>query len=263
MRYFVISDIHGDYEVLEKLMRFHNPDKERLIFIGDICSKGKYSYECMAVVKELVEKFNAILIKGNHEFMFIQFLINPKKAIAYVDSYANGIPTLESFGSELLRRGYTEESLNSIEKLTSAIKKEFNNFLHFFQEAPLYFTSKRYVFSHAGISPTVASLEELTNDYDAMMWGGESTYKQAHILDKISVFGHMPTQNMAGSIGGLPHYIKEFKKLAIDGGGFIREPESNPSINAVILSDDSRAKKAKYISINTLNHKVTKGLIDL
>jgi len=40
MEFFAISDIHGQLEKLESLLRFWNQDKEQLIFLGDYIDRG-------------------------------------------------------------------------------------------------------------------------------------------------------------------------------------------------------------------------------
>jgi hypothetical protein len=77
MKYFVISDIHShatEMKVALKKAGFNKRDKEHtLIVCGDVFDRG---YETVEVYKYLssIPKKRCILIKGNHEELFLELL---------------------------------------------------------------------------------------------------------------------------------------------------------------------------------------------
>lgn len=66
MTTFVIADIHGNLQLLENFFSHSKYDKNKdvLIHAGDMCDIGKETLEVM----ERLEKENAIILIGNHEF---------------------------------------------------------------------------------------------------------------------------------------------------------------------------------------------------
>ncbi len=64
-RDFIVADIHGCYEQLEKALDAagFDPDKDRLIAIGDLVDRGPSSVECLYYLSQ--PWFHAI--RGNHE----------------------------------------------------------------------------------------------------------------------------------------------------------------------------------------------------
>ena len=69
-RDFIVSDIHGCYHYLEKLLEKVDFDykTDRLISVGDLCDRGPYSAKVLDYLRE--PWFFAV--KGNHEDLYIQ-----------------------------------------------------------------------------------------------------------------------------------------------------------------------------------------------
>ena len=90
---FVIGDIHGNLNSLQRLVEIIEQDNPKyVIFLGDIVDRGPYQLECLILVLALkIQQVNKYyLIKGNHESLeinqyygFFQDFINrfkePKK----------------------------------------------------------------------------------------------------------------------------------------------------------------------------------------
>ena len=66
-RIFVISDVHGYYDLFIKLLNeISFNDLDKLYVIGDVCDRGEDSLKLLFYIQE---HDNIILIKGNHELM--------------------------------------------------------------------------------------------------------------------------------------------------------------------------------------------------
>lgn len=80
MRYFCVSDIHSFYNELIRALRqagFNKRNKNHtLIVCGDIFDRGP---DAVAVYKFLksIPKKRCILIKGNHEPLYLELLTKP------------------------------------------------------------------------------------------------------------------------------------------------------------------------------------------
>ena len=68
---YVISDIHGEYDLFIKLLQKINFSKADTMFIcGDIIEKGQDSVKLLQFVKSM-PNFRCIL--GNHEYAFLKY----------------------------------------------------------------------------------------------------------------------------------------------------------------------------------------------
>ena len=74
MRYFITSDIHSYFNVLDKELKKQgfNKDKDTLITLGDNFDRGKESWKMYRFLSKLP---NVILVRGNHEDL-LEELIN-------------------------------------------------------------------------------------------------------------------------------------------------------------------------------------------
>lgn len=67
---FAIGDIHGSYQLLDKVLDYWNPNEELLIFLGDYIDRGKDSLQVLRKVIELSKEYKVITLSGNHEQIF-------------------------------------------------------------------------------------------------------------------------------------------------------------------------------------------------
>ena len=69
MATYVISDIHGQYDMfMEMINKIDLKDTDTLYVLGDILDRGPHPVK---VLMKLMEMSNAICITGNHEIMDI------------------------------------------------------------------------------------------------------------------------------------------------------------------------------------------------
>ncbi len=68
---YIISDIHGEYELFCRLMeKIKFSQSDTLISCGDMIEKGKHS---VRLAKLLFSMKNAVLLAGNHEYAFLKY----------------------------------------------------------------------------------------------------------------------------------------------------------------------------------------------
>ncbi|PFJ31831.1 metallophosphoesterase family protein [Bacillus thuringiensis] len=79
MRKFFMSDIHGHYTPMMKLLEYvkFNPNEDTIIFGGDMIDRGPDSGKVVKEIKVLQEMYpsNVKAIVGNHEEMLIWYLL--------------------------------------------------------------------------------------------------------------------------------------------------------------------------------------------
>ena len=76
---YAIGDIHGNLDLLERLLDKLHPDlnRDQLFFMGDYIDRGRQSKGVVDYVLRLKNQASpgtVICLKGNHEAMFLNFL---------------------------------------------------------------------------------------------------------------------------------------------------------------------------------------------
>ena len=93
MKYYVASDVHGFYselsQALEEAGFFADEEPRKLIICGDLFDRGQEARFLQQFILELMERDEVILVRGNHEDMFVQ-LVTEDQAIPYAYHCQNG-----------------------------------------------------------------------------------------------------------------------------------------------------------------------------
>ncbi len=78
MKYFVISDIHSNYDqmitALNKKEFDYNDPNQKIIIVGDAFDKGSKPVKMYLFIKEMIVKNKLIWVVGNHEFLILKRL---------------------------------------------------------------------------------------------------------------------------------------------------------------------------------------------
>lgn len=147
--YFVIGDVHGCLDKLEELLKQWNPEKEKLIILGDLIDRGPNSLGVIRKAMELKEKHGAVILMGNHDGAFIDWLEDEDMdSEFYFD--IGGDATVDSFFGEYTAR----KNFQHITK--SLIKEKFQDEITFLKEMPLYYETPHVIFVHAGVNLLLA-----------------------------------------------------------------------------------------------------------
>ena len=93
MKYYVVADVHGFYSILKSALGdtgfFSDLQPHKLIILGDLFDRGREAKELQAFVLDLMKKEEVILIKGNHEDLFMD-LITQDRGLPYSHHVSNG-----------------------------------------------------------------------------------------------------------------------------------------------------------------------------
>lgn len=97
-KYFVFSDVHGEYDALMEALYDAGYNKENqchwLISLGDLFDRGDKSFEVFEFLREIPNK---ILIFGNHDAFLLDFLEGNIKDFQFNCRYNGLWKTIESF----------------------------------------------------------------------------------------------------------------------------------------------------------------------
>ena len=99
---YAIGDIHGNLELLRRLLEKIQPDlaRDQLVFMGDYIDRGptpKGVVDYVLDLKRQAQPQEVICLKGNHEAMFLNFLQGRELELFL---YNGGISTLRDYWGE-------------------------------------------------------------------------------------------------------------------------------------------------------------------
>lgn len=212
-RTLVISDIHGELEMLTALLEkvSYNAKQDRLFLLGDYIDRGADSKATLDKVMELVEG-GAIALKGNHEDMMIRSLIDGNERTWRNWTGRNGgEATLKSYGFEPESFLFSDEEEFQKPYLHS---EHLNRHLEFIQNLPYYIEEEDTIFIHAGVKPGVP-LEE-TDPYE-LIWIRDEFHTH-YKGSKTVIFGHTPTKGFRDDENDHSIYFGANSIIGIDGG---------------------------------------------
>ena len=185
-RIFVMSDIHGQYDLFLKMLdRIDLKREDLLVIIGDICDRGKKSYEIyMKCMKMIKLGHNLKFILGNHEDMFLEDLENdyPLRYETEFSIYRNS----KYFNKKSMEEWYEENFFKEIKWLVKWLKN-----------CPLIISGNESIFVHAGLD-LQAKLEK--QERETVLWTREEFWiDEESVLEeyrsKNIYFGHTPNIN--------------------------------------------------------------------
>lgn len=176
MRSYAIGDIHGQLDLLRQAHALIAADRAAcgdadapVIHVGDLVDRGPDS---AGVVRHLIagqaRGENWIVLKGNHDRMFLGFLADPwardpglRAEFSWLHPRLGGPQTLESYG---LR----EPANRPVEQIhTEALAAVPRDHVDWLARLPVHFQRGPALFVHAGIRPGVALQYQTEDD---LLW---------------------------------------------------------------------------------------------
>jgi serine/threonine protein phosphatase 1 len=169
-RAFAVGDVHGCRLKLDRLLAkidWRPENGELLIFLGDYIDRGPDSFGVVETVIGLKNSHpnEVILLKGNHEQMFINFITGQDEILLA----SNGV-------------AFTVRSYNANYPFPPA-------HFQFYQDLILYYETNDHIFVHAGLRPGIPL--KLQSEIDCL-WIREEFLTSDYDFGKTVVFGHTP-----------------------------------------------------------------------
>ena len=149
MRYYVVSDVHGYYTQMKSALKkagfFSDDAPHKLIMLGDIFDRGHETKQIQQFVLEQMEQDGVILIRGNHEDLFVE-LITVDEGRPYSHHKSNGTydTALQLTGFDPVMASIQNYDFADAAKNTPFYKKIIPTMLD-------YFETEHYVFTHAWV----------------------------------------------------------------------------------------------------------------
>lgn len=185
MKYFIISDIHGYYDVMISSLQKagfdnHNEDHQ-LIVCGDMFDRGKQSKEVFEYLFKLHTEKKATIIIGNHDIFLLDFLKGEFKRTMFDVKHNGHNETIKSFSGVAL----TGDNLKEVQTL---INEKYPQLKDWLESLPLFYELENYIFVHGGIDGSMLDWKSMQTTRD-FVWGKEIDLQP--VLGKIVVAGHV------------------------------------------------------------------------
>lgn len=160
-----ISDIHGEYEKLCRVLEKVSPQKDdTIVFMGDYIDRGAKSREVVDKIIEMQNVCSCVYLIGSHEYALLH---------ASTDDYYHYL--FWNYGGDR-----TADSYGGFDNI-------FKIHGDFFKNLKFYYLTDKYLFVHAGINPKY-SLDE--QDEVDMVYIRRNFYEYKHNLPQKIIFGH-------------------------------------------------------------------------
>ncbi len=217
MATYVVSDIHGQYDMFVKLIdKIDLKNTDTLYVLGDILDRGPHPVKTL---QKLMKMPNAVCIVGNHELMALECLKFLMQEITE-DSISD---LNDEMLKSLLNWSVYNGGSTTMDEFCKLDKKAMNDMIDFIGEFDIYeeltVNNKEYLLVHGGLGNY--SPEKDIEDYSLadLVWS-RADYDIKYYPDKYVVSGHTPTQMIDGNPN--PGYIfRKNNHIAIDCGCFI------------------------------------------
>lgn len=156
MKYYVVADPHGFYDELILSLRekgfFEDEEPHRLIVCGDALDRGRQAREMTDFLISLAQKDQLIYVRGNHEDLFIQCML---------DISGKGVYSIASGGSHHYHNGTwdtmlqlsgmsEEEALQSPQEMLRAVMRS-PYYRILLPKCVDYYETAKHVFCHGWI----------------------------------------------------------------------------------------------------------------
>lgn len=213
MATYVLSDIHGQYDMFMELLDIIQlKETDTLYILGDVLDRGLHPIK---VLRKLMEMPNAICIVGNHELMALECLEFLVKEITDM--------SIEELDEEMLDNLVTwqyngsKSTIDEFSRLSSAEKQDVIDFIkEFLIYEEVTISDQDYLLVHAGLGNY--SPEKDIEDYSLheLVWI-RADYEKQYFEDTFVITGHTPTQSIKDN--PRPGFIyRKNHHIAIDCG---------------------------------------------
>lgn len=201
-RLFAISDIHGEFNALIKLLRRveYRRGIDRIVFLGDYVNYyGKKPLEVVNLIMKLVEEDGAVALRGNHEQMYINL--------------ESGNPRKVKSAERMLDRSADKKRFTRDAYLK--YPSVYQRHIEFFRSLPLYYDDGKHLFVHAGTGPKGT----LKNPF-YLLWDGDFYTRDTSHIDRLIIHGHKPVYHIRKNNVATNYVTPEVRgnKICIDVG---------------------------------------------
>ena len=222
--YLIVGDIHGCARTLNKLLdeAFKRYPIGEVFILGDLIDRGRYSREVLELLNGLKSKIPTTIFLGNHEDMFLDFVLDTKRYETNLWFYNGGEATVESFDGDVILKGDGYIRDFSRENIWGKFSSIFDS-LEIFKELSL--GGRKYLLSHAGGFYGDKTPEEFYRTLELrekkllfpFIWDRKADFRTERYQDFTIIHGHTPTKKISHHDPDTP-YVNKNISINIDTG---------------------------------------------
>jgi serine/threonine protein phosphatase 1 len=191
-RLYVIGDIHGRADLLDRMIEAINNDVKGseadslTVTLGDYIDRGSDS---RGVIERLAHNpftTRYVALKGNHESLLENFRRDPEVGTHW--RFLGGLETLQSYGVRLPALPSPRDYEEASEQLFATLPPPH---AEFFASLKLSLSFERYFLCHAGIRPGIAFERQSEED---LLWVRDEFLTSRQNFGKLVIHGHTPAE---------------------------------------------------------------------
>src|SRR3954466_5125698 len=169
LRVYVVGDVHGRADALRDVFSRIDADKPVgairrtvQIFLGDYVDRGPASREVLDLLITRSHSEELLLLKGNHEAMFLEFFDNPS-LLGHWRQFG-GLQTLISYGLKPSINPTVAEQKELARELGHRMPPGHRKLI---AAMPQFFSLGDFFFVHAGVRPGIPFKDQKEED---LLW---------------------------------------------------------------------------------------------
>ncbi len=217
MATYVISDIHGQYDLFMKMLeKISLKDEDTLYVLGDVLDRGPHP---IRTLRRLMEMPNAVCIVGNHELMALECLKFLMQEVTEESLAGLDREMLEGYLIWIEHNG-GRTTLDEFRTLDASSRRDVIDFIRDFDiYEEITVADRDYLLVHAGLGNFYPGKDIEDYSLADLVWS-RAEYDIEYYPDKYVVTGHTPTQGIPDNPN--PGYIyRHNNHIAIDCGCYI------------------------------------------
>ncbi len=190
---YAVGDIHGELDLLERLMtkiiadvmRPQTEGPKTVVFMGDYVDRGPNSRGVLEYLAELeIPGCEIVFLRGNHEQQMIDFIDLPFEKRRWLEW--GGTETLASFD---IAPVFPTADESEYIRTAKAFAKAFGSLRQFIEERTVFsWRVGNIAFSHGGMDPTLPIDQQMPK---TMLWGNEGFMRFGGPPEFWHVHGHV------------------------------------------------------------------------
>ncbi|WP_108670290.1 metallophosphoesterase [Peribacillus acanthi] len=228
-RIIFTSDIHGDLELLKRLLsNLHFSDQDVLFINGDMCEKGPNSLGVIRYLMELTEQTAKVHVSQGNCDVLIQYVLDENDRILnYMKKQK-----LSLLNELLTEQGKVLDDFVSIKDLRAFYLEHYWKEIEWLRSLPAAHETEDFIIIHAGIDQNENWKE--TSLQNALSL--PAFYEKGHVADKTVIVGHWPVINYRPTSisNNNPLIDLDRKMICIDGGNRLK---TDGQLNALIFEN--------------------------
>lgn len=240
-RVIVISDIHGELDLLKALLKkVDYTAEDYLIINGDLCEKGSDSKGVVSYVMDLAIKNDKVLVtEGNCDTLVEDLMQENPDLIPYL--YQRPHSVLNEWLNEC---GCPIEEGISVQAVKEVLTRYYLQEIEWLKALPTAIETEDYIFVHAGLED-IENWKETKRDTAITL---PAFLEKTHRAGKYVIVGHWPVANYHSKVRAHHPIINEEKKMiAIDGGNVIKP---TGQLNAFIIQRSPVGDEFTYTHVD-------------